>query len=424
MKLQGSVIMELFIDNKSKSQDLAYSEKSLFSIIPANRLLSSIQYAKLLNDIEKQVNISQKLYHSLYKDLIDNFVEFVQILPIDNHGKLGGLLSDGLQRAYYVLQKQDGDDELDSVWKYALFSAALLFNVAKVNKNRSVIISDKDGCFIRKWLPYEGAMANDAKYYKIRHGGGVSAALGRRMTPLIASNLMPDSGFKLIAEKQQILTAWLAILNDEYWDRSKYEPVLNKAYERLKNFTLQKEFFVPVAVDVTSSEKIALGEEFIEWFKESLQKGDFIVNKTDSKVHSITQGLLLEIPGVFQDFCNHNKLDIDWSVVVKQFSMLGFIPYDGKNYKIIQFEAKKTISNLSLFAIKKAANDEITNANRIAVTGTFPNSTHIKNGVLLTHDAIAWLIENEILDFDNNVELINFEGDEQLEFELLTLLLG
>jgi hypothetical protein len=416
--------MELFIDNKSRTKDLAYSEKNLFPIVPADRLLSSIQYAKLLNDIEKQINISQKLYHSLYKNLIDNFAEFVQILPIANHGKLGGLLSDGLQRAYYVLQKQDGDDELDSVWKYALFSAALLFNVAKVNEDRTVIISDKDGCFVRKWLSYEGAMTNDAKYYKIRHGGGMSAALGRRMTPLIASNLMPDSGFKLIAEKPQVLNAWLAILNDEYWDSGKYASVLNKVYERLRNFTLQKEFFVPVAVDATSSEKIALGEEFIEWFKESLQKGDVTVNKTDSKMHLITQGLLLEIPGVFQDFCNHNKLNIDWSVVVKQFGMLGFIPYDGKNYKIIQYETKKTISNLSLFAIKKAANDEAMNSKRMSQIGTYPNSTHIKNGVLLTHDAIEWLVRSEFFDFDDNIELINFDGNEQLEFELLTLLLS
>lgn len=424
MKLQGSVIMELFIDNKSASKDLAYSEKSLFPIVPANRLSSSIQYAKLLNDIENQVNISQKLYYSLYKDLINNFVEFVQMLPITNQGKLGGLLSDGLQRAHYVLQKHGDEDKLNSSWQYALFSAALLFNVAKVNEERTVIISDKDGCFIRKWSPHEGAMANNAKYYKIRHGGGVPAALSRRITPLIASKLMPDSGFKLIAEKPQVLTAWLAILNDEYWDKSKYEPVLNRAYERLRNFTPQKNLFIPVAIDAFGPEKTALGEEFVEWFKESLEKSDITVNKTDSKVHLISQGLLLEIPGIFQDFCSNSKLDIDWSTVIKQFSMLGFIPYDGKKYNIIQYEAKKTITNLSLFAIKKAANDEATNKKRMAVTGTYPNSTHIKNGVLLTHDATEWLVKNKFFDFDDNLELINFDGNEQLEFELLALLLG
>jgi hypothetical protein len=414
--------MELFIDNKSKSLDLTYSEKSLFPIVPANKLLSSIQYAKLLNDIENQVNISQKLYQTLYKDLIDNFVEFVQILPITNHGKLSGLLSDGLQRAYYVLQKQDGENELDSIWKYALFSAALLFNVAKVNKGRTVIISDKDGSFIQKWLPYEGAMAS-AKYYKIRHGGGVSAALSRRMAPLIASKLMPGSGFKLIAEKPQVLSVWLAMLNNEYFDSGASELILNKAYERLRNFTPQKDFFIPIAVDVIGPDKTALGEEFIEWFKTNLEKGDITVNKTDSKVHLITQGLLLEIPGVFQDFCSYNKLNLDWSVIVKQFGMLGFIPYDGKNYKVKQYLAKKTISNFSLFAIKTAANDDAMNGKKIAQTGTFPNSTHIKNGVLLTHDAIAWLVGNEIFNFNNDVELMNCE-DEELEFELLTLLLG
>ncbi len=416
--------MELFIDNKSTSQDLAYSEKTLFPIIPANRLLSSIQYAKLLNDIEKQVNASQKLYQTLYKDLIDNFVEFVQILPITNQGKLGGLLSDGLQCACYVLQKQEEEkNDLGSIWKYALFSAALLFNVAKVNEDRTVIISDKDGGFIRKWLPYEGAMASSAKHYKIRRGGGVPAALSRRMTPLIASKLMPDSGFKLIAEKPQVLTTWLAMLNNEYSDRGEYELILNKAYERLRNFTPQKDFFVPVAVNVTGPEQTALGEEFIEWFRKALETGDITVNKTDSKVHLIAQGLLLETPGVFQNFCSYNKLNIDWSIVVKQFGMLGFIPYDGENYRVKQYLAKRTISNLALFTTKTTANDDAMNVGRIARTGTFPNSTHIKNGVLLTHDATTWLVENEIFNFNNDLELINCE-DEELEFELLTLLLG
>ena len=58
---------------------------------------------------------------------------------------------------------------------------------------------------------------------------------------------------------------------------------------------------------------------------------------------------------------------------------------------------------------------------KAAVTGVFPGSTHIKNGVILDFDAMAWLLGDKLFPVDDS--LITDEEDEE-EMEMGMGLLG
>ncbi|KPJ68182.1 MAG: hypothetical protein AMJ43_01920 [Coxiella sp. DG_40] len=409
---------KLFIEEEKKfrrSKKLGFDMKSLFPVVPASKLLSSIQHQKLLSDIESRVNLPKKYYRILYEKLIFNFVDLVQSFPASLKTlRWGSLLEEGLRRALFALQIQqeegDGSNLLDD---YVLFSAALLFDVAIVSENRSVIMTDKKGVFLKKWLPlYEGALVNKAGYCRIRCNGGYSPALSRRITPLYAFNLLPKPGLKWIAERPQILNNWLALLSDDYAESGGYRRILNRAQELLEDFIANENYELPVEVELVESD-FELGDEFSEWLSDGIENGDISVNDPNGKIQIIDGQLFLTTPGVFQEFADYKQLG-DWQTVYEQFRNLGYeslnedyiLQQNSIRESFIQNDSKAKEDNTTLFNRKKdVVNKGIANVGRAAALGTFIGSAIIKEGsgsgisytsgisnsVLLTPDATSWL---------------------------------
>ncbi len=408
---------KLFIEEEKKfrqSKKLGFDMKSLFPVVPASKLLSSIQHQKLLSDIESRVNLPKKYYRILYEKLIFNFVDFVQSFPASlKTMRWGSLLEEGLRRALFALQLQQEEGGSNLLDDYVLFSAALLFDIASVSENRSVIISNKKGVFIKKWLPlYDGALIDKAGYFRIRNNGGYSPALSRRITPLYAYNLMPKAGLKWIAERPRILNNWLALLSDDYIESGGYRRILNRAQELLKDFIANENYELPVEMESIESD-FDLGDEFSEWLSDGIENGDINVNDPNGKIQLIDGQLFLTTPGIFQDFADYKQLG-DWQSVYEQFRSLGYESLN-ENYVLqqnsireasIQDNSKTKESNTTLFSRKKdVVNKAAASVGRAAVLGTFIGSAIIKegsasgisytsgmpNGVLLAPDATSWL---------------------------------
>ena len=77
------------------------------------------------------------------------------------------LADEGLLRGMHAvqLQRADAGDKAQHLIMYVLFSATL-FDVGHVLENRTIIISGKQGDFIRDWHPCEGAIQTKDGYYK------------------------------------------------------------------------------------------------------------------------------------------------------------------------------------------------------------------------------------------------------------------
>jgi hypothetical protein len=396
-------MLNLFVDKKEeklKSQKTAaFSEKSLFPILRADKLLASIKHEKLLAEIKALVDISDKNYQFLYAKLISNFAEFVQILPTTNQSRLGSLLEEGLRRALFILEEQRAEQMgLTQPEIYMLFSVGLLFDMARVIEGRSVLLSERNGAFIEKWLPsFAGSMLDQAKYYRIRIGGGYSSQLCRRITPALAEQLLPKRGLKLIARDALLFAKWWALLSDDYREANGYKRTLNRALEKLNDFIETQGFDLPVDIEALDSD-LELGDEFVEWLQDALANGEFDINNPGSDVQVIDGHIVLKTPGAFKDFADTKQAD--WQAVYEQFEDLGFAAITEEDQKVEQ-AIQKEMSSKDYFKgqretagtlfTKQAVTTEVLDTDTRAKLATTETSAHLKNFVVLPDDASAML---------------------------------
>lgn len=329
----------MFLDNADKKSKSirTFTERDIFPVVPAATLLKSIQREKILSDIRKFSGVPDEPYEELYQKLIVDFVEFVQLLPVNNEARLGSLLDEALLRGLYVLQlqQQEGEKgtEIEPVMNYVVFSAALMFDIGCVVENRTVVISERDGGYIKCWLPYEGAMRNVGEYYRIRRGGGISPWVSKKITALLARQLLPEAGFKWIAEDSYAFNVWLALLSNDNDSAGIFGMIFDKALELLRGFRTSQDFFMmPFEIDATEAEENALAEEFLEWLRKNLEAQKIAINSKDSLVHLTKEGLFIDKALAKQFVDAFKKRNASFATVFEQMRNLGFISGELKKY--------------------------------------------------------------------------------------------
>jgi len=331
--------------HKSGSQgSKAYSEETLFPILPLNKLLPEKEKNSYLNKIQEVVALPEEHCHILYEDLIDRFSLFVQTLPERYGEELGGLLHDGLRRALLAIQilTQGKADKPHPLYVFAVFSIALLSDLGQI-LNYRIMISDDQGIFIDEWYPYLGPMNEFGEYFKLRPYDS-SLSLVRNVTPLLARQLLNDTAITWLSSNNQIFDMWLAFLNKgEDWTGGLGQILKIEK----KDFDQKKRFLplLPVDIDLLNPSGTELAEAFLAWLKKGLQDGTISLNQPDSHVHVIKSsdvalGLFLQAPELFQQFANVYPKSEAWVVVCKQFNFLGLTKLSGEDVKFEQFFAE------------------------------------------------------------------------------------
>lgn len=321
-------------DSQAPRKVHIFSEHSVYPVVKAETLLSSIQREKIINDIKMLAEAPQAHYAALYKALFDNFAEFVQILPVNNEARLCSILDEGLLRALFVLQAflgKRGEGGVEPIMVYVMFSAGLLFDLGSILEDRSVVISDRDGTFVKQWYPHEGAMRVTDGYYKIRRGGGYPPWLGRRATPLLARQVMPEIGYAWIAKDARAFDIWIALLNYEREGAGEFTIYFDRALEMLEEFKTQQDFYAkfPINAEEISPKETELGEDFVQWLREAIEKGELSINRNDSDIHRIEEGLFVNIVDLFERFIKVSAgsktlyAEIDLAEMINQLSKLG-----------------------------------------------------------------------------------------------------
>jgi len=297
---------------------------------------------------------------SLYRQLTRNFAEFTQALPASNTSQFGSVLEEGLHRALYVLQlqKQESHDN-DPLTNYMIYSAALLYDVAKVAEEHTVFISKIDGEAVRIWLPHEGPLTQSAEYYRVRRGGGIGAWLGRKVTPILAHTLMPKDGYDWLAKNPKMLNIWLALLTDDHAGAEGFDLLLNKAELRLHRL-LKAGKFAQLDIDKLEPEGTKAAEAFLDWLREGLKNGTIKINDKDGLVHMTESGLFLQLAALvalFIRLASRYNMKYNAAQVYDQFKKLGIAPVVAGEYVITQAvdraaEAESThnLTKSSMFA--------------------------------------------------------------------------
>ena len=332
---------------------LTYQEGVLLPVLNADELLFSSRHKGLLRQLCDISGLAQSEFDEVYGVLIRQFMEFVQILPHKPNGILGSLLNYHLARAVATFVKyNEARRSASALYKFAVFSAALLKELGLVMSNQRVVLVTDTGDFVRDWNPFAGSMIGQAPYFKMYPVGPKFMRIESEVTLMLARQLIARDIFTWLSNDFALFSDWVCALLDHEgsgieeigWALSivKREDIM-AMLAGLEGATV--DMGLPVATEHA--------EAFYRWLKEGLEKGEITVNKKDSLVHYTKDGVFIE-KKLFQQFSDLMKLTA--SVVYAHFgNLMGIVKTCGEDFFFAKFiSADTTPGNYSSFATSLA----------------------------------------------------------------------
>lgn len=300
-----------------------YSENTLYPIFEARDLLSKVKRTWWLEQIKTFVNIPEAHYQVLYQGLIERFAEFVQILPCRPGGKLGGMLTRGLGRAFLAVQHLfTTEDRVHPRLAYAVFTSALLVDVSKVFDFYQLTVCDEKGKSIEEWIPYKGSMVGVGHYFRVRRYGGRATRVHQHATALFAHILLPREGFLWLAEDRILFNNWLSMLNEDEGGAGGLVLLLQLPFREFDEQLESKELFVISDIEVIEPAETKSGEDFMKWLQDGLEDGSILVNADDANVFVVGEGVFLA-DELFKEFVQHHVQYDHYKDVYNSFNHLG-----------------------------------------------------------------------------------------------------
>src|SRR3990167_3599095 len=186
----------------STAQKNTIKEHELTPIYTGEELLATERRQQLLKILPSLSQLPPREYQSLYLKLVEFFAEFVQSLPETRHGYYpyaGGLLDHGLERAVRAVAlsrnfmgSEEGDTKevllKQARLRYAIFSAALLYDLGKLATKLTVMITP---LLARQLMKSAGKKIHKESFVTV------------------------SDGFIWIAQDKEILETWFAFFKED-----------------------------------------------------------------------------------------------------------------------------------------------------------------------------------------------------------------
>lgn len=374
----------MFHKDKSKTKVSLSEVKSkntntLTQITLPKQLLILPKRQQLIDEFKAMLELPRERFEEVGESLLMNLAAYLQELPETRNSYFStraGFLNHAFSRtqaalnscrAYFVSDDGKPAKTLSPEqqrWMYTLFSAALLKGVGKVFVDFLVELYDSSGDYVGRWAPLKGSMRHQGGYFydydfDVAHQGSYR----RRVTLLLARQIMPDAGFEWLSEDKDVLEIWLALLEDDSRDAGTLGMIMDKADAIAIN-----RFFSEMAVEhfnkregdigiyakkettFGSSEKDLnqilkegdvpqAGIEFVKWLNRSLATARLMINQ--SPLFMVPGGLLMS-PDVFQLFIREHPQFKSWVAVQQGLTQMQ-LHSTGPNGEIMQkFVQNKT----------------------------------------------------------------------------------
>jgi hypothetical protein len=318
------------------------SEARVYRVLNAKELLVGEEAQGVLDQIKTLAVCPAKHYQSLYGDLINNFVEYCQVIPTFYGGRLSSLFNDSLKQALVgleIIQEREKSlqEPANPLLAYAVFTVALLRNLAHLLTDKRIFICNDQGHFIKEWQPFAGSLVKLAKYYKIRsYSGDLTPSLGS-VTTLLARQLMPAAGFLWLMDDPIILNLWLRCFMPGQGDEEEeggLQTILALIIERIAHRGIQQlegALLISLPVEYTEPTEMAAAEAFLAWIKKGLAENTLSINQENSGVQMTGEGLYLLYSVLGEEFARQNP---DVGVLVQGMqNYLGVFPLSGADLK-------------------------------------------------------------------------------------------
>jgi len=329
-------------NEKSKTFKLqAYKPGMCIPVFPASSLLADKRHQFFLEQLGELSKLPVEHHKTLYERLIHRFVEFVQVLPDRHDNFLCGLMNNGLLRGINSLYQFTLDySDATPLERYAVFTAAMLKDIASVVVNQKIFITDDEGATTKIWDPFEGTLQDDkkAEFYKIIPLSSLYQRINHSITPLLARQLLSKQAFAWITSDAKIFVDWLDVLRGDDAEGGgrivrTVQLIKHKIPENLLINTLPA-----VAVTLQESPATLYGDGFFTWLKNGIIHGEIKVNTPDANVHVIPQGVFIEKGAIFKQYVDlHVNVPVNMFSVFQQLgNLFGLTKLGGDDYRIMQ----------------------------------------------------------------------------------------
>lgn len=324
------------------------SLKELTAVLSSEQLLADSKRVELVQKIRDVSPFEEQRFDAICLTLIHNVSNYFQSLPEtfnSYYSQTGGLIDHALNRTQAALElfKQfiipEGSDvtEEQLVWLYALFSAALLKGIGKLQIDYQIECFDATGQSLRQWNPLLEPISKVGSHYRFTFLNEHDDNLRCRLNLLLARQLMPAGGFMWIASNPDVLKVWLALLNEDWQSAGTLGALLIRtdaiAIQRYFNQLLINNTggartgranrittFVDTTPESSLDKERMLGIEFIQWLTSALASGMVILNK--GNLFMVAGGLLVSTD-LFKLFIRDNPEYKNWKAVQNSLVGLG-----------------------------------------------------------------------------------------------------
>jgi hypothetical protein len=333
----------------------------LYPVLNAEQLLNIKGRMNVVHQIRTQSGAPTEHFNALYKQLIDNFAEFVQNLPsVRNHHLMRvdrqlhfSSLVLALREPYIVagelLNRVTSHEK--ALWNYAAFSSILLSRLGELCTQYEVPLCDEKGNYEQHWEPLLGSMNGQGTHYKIRGIGVETSRMNKNLNAIVAHSLMPLDGFLWIASNPDVLEQWLLGLNADHDEEGRGGGLVDTLYAVTEKWLIEQQKMIDAQeqldyekfieelleelilqhsqgeVPYLQDEHIHAGEEFEKWLKDGIKSDKLSINKHDSAVLVTSQGVILLFPEIFERFRRDNARYAKMSAdnIFKQYAKLGTV---------------------------------------------------------------------------------------------------
>src|SRR3990167_758318 len=281
--------------------------KDLTEVGAPEFILAEEKRAALLLEIKQASAVGAERFTRLCQPVINNLVNHCQLLPEtanSYYAQPGGLLDHALNRTeaaltlfrqFVILEDNQTEwSEEQKLWQYALYTAALLQGIGKLQIDYHVKLYDSNGQFLARWNPLLASLASAGSYYTYAFEKEVEIDFRRRLNLFIARLFLPESGFAWIASNREVLAMWLALLNEDFHGAGTLGAILIRA-DAIALWRYFNQLFDhdpsmrPIRDRVTTfsggvPESIIdlesrVGTKFIQWLNAGLESGKIMINK-------------------------------------------------------------------------------------------------------------------------------------------------
>lgn len=306
-------------------QTKIYQLGQVLPVWPSAKLLAATRHQTLFNEIQELSALPEAHFKALYRPAINHYAEFVQVLAEEPSGGLGGLLNLGLARGVLALRQFANEAgskiDADPLVNYAIFTAGLFFDVAKVISQQEIAVCTNTGNYVQAWYPYLGSMVEQhLEFYKIYpYETSVYQALNHDAAALLARQMMPHEGFAWLSSDLELFIDWLASLRGEQGEggRKISRSLSLIRSEDILNFM---KHLPQILVEVITPAEMELEDQMYIWLREGIANGSIAINNHEAGVHILDNNILYLNNELFKRFLEMHKIAVDPHLLAGKFN--------------------------------------------------------------------------------------------------------